>query len=89
MALRAADGSVSAFIEAKFWAPLAHHQPVTYWESLPMDRGTALLFVAPKPRVYENWLWNELVQRLSDAGHTLNERAEHDGIIAATATGGS
>ncbi|MYD37159.1 MAG: hypothetical protein F4X20_09215 [Dehalococcoidia bacterium] len=85
MALQDADDNVSAFIEAKFWASLTHHQPVTYWEALPADKSTALLFVAPKSRVDENWLWDELVQRLSDAGHKLNERTGHGGLITATA----
>ena len=87
MALKDTDDRVIAFIEAKFWASLTYHQPVTYWEALSNDRPTTLLFVAPEQRLGENWLWDELVQRLSDAGHTLDECTEHDGLIAATATG--
>ena len=46
-----AAGQVQAFIEAKFSAPLTHHQPNTYWQRLPPDRATALVFLAPADRL--------------------------------------
>ena len=45
------DDDVVALIESKFWAPLTRNQPVTYWEALPADQPSALLFLAPSDRI--------------------------------------
>ena len=63
--------NILALTESKFWASLTPHQPVTYWKSLPADKPAVLLFLAPKSRVDDGHLWNELIDRLSDAGHEL------------------
>ena len=88
MALFDNDGAVSAYVESKFWAPLTHNQPVTYWETLPADRRTVLLFVAPQSRVNENELWAELVGRLRDAGHELGPADIGGRLIVASAKDG-
>ena len=67
-------GNRVAFIESKFWAPLTHSQPVTYWKELADDRPGVLLFLAPATRLArtdEESLWDELVKRLRCAGHEL------------------
>ena len=79
--------NVVALIESKFWAPLTRNQPVTYWEGLPNDRPAVLLFLAPEYRVENPSLWNELVERLRDAGHQLGEAVEADGVRMASANG--
>ena len=86
MALEDSDGNLSAYIEAKFWAPLTHHQPVTYWEALPKDKRTVLLFIAPKIRVDEEYLWNELVSRLQEAEHHLEPAVRSKAGIYAKST---
>ena len=68
-------GNRVAFIESKFWAPLTHNQPVTYWKELADDRPGVLLFLAPAARLArtdEESLWDELVKRLRCAGHELD-----------------
>ena len=84
MALFDHDGAVSAYVESKFWAPLTHNQPVTYWEALRKDKRTVLLFVAPKPRVDEDSLWDELVSKLREAGHQLGPATKGERVIAAS-----
>ncbi len=71
MALHDSEDNLSAYVESKFWAPLTHNQPVTYWEALPTDRRSVLMFLAPKYRVDEPSLWEELVSRLREKGHKL------------------
>ncbi len=66
-------GDKVALIESKFWASLTHHQPVTYWQSLPVDKPSVLLFLAPGYRVEQGLLWNELKDKLRDAGHELSD----------------
>ena len=46
-----ADGEIQALIEAKFWASLTHNQSNTYWERLPSDAPSALVFLAPTERL--------------------------------------
>ena len=68
------DGRCLAFVESKFWAALTPNQPVTYWNALPGDRSTTLLFLAPAARIAQidkDSLWSDLVKRLHDAGHAL------------------
>jgi hypothetical protein len=59
------QGQQRLVIEAKFWAGLTPHQPVTYVNRLPLDGGT-LLVIAPGAR--DALLWGELVRRCQDAG---------------------
>ena len=86
MALEDSDGNLAAYIESKFWAPLTHNQPVTYWEALPKDRRTVLLFIAPKIRVDEEYLWNELVSRLQEAEHHLGPAVRSEAGVYAEST---
>ena len=85
MALYDAAGKLTAFIESKFWASLTHNQPVTYWEALPTNRRSVLLFLAPRVRVDEGYLWNELVDKLRDDGHELSQDSGDGDIISASA----
>ncbi len=79
------DGDLVALIESKFWAGLTAHQPVTYWERLPDARPAVLLFLAPDYRVVHGSLWNELVERLRDAGHELEPAESKEGTLTAGA----
>ena len=59
------DGTKHVLIEAKFWARLTKYQPNQYLNQLQQDRQdrpAALLFVAPKSRLYS--LWPELCERV-------------------------
>ena len=67
------DDQLVALVESKFWAPLTRHQPVTYWQGLPDDKASALLFLAPGFRVNQSSLWDELVGKLVKAGHELGD----------------
>ena len=87
MALWAAEDNLSAFVEAKFWADLTHNQPVTYWEALPTDRQSVLLFLVPQERVDDDYLWDALVGRLRDAGHGLGPKTRDKNLISASAAG--
>ena len=76
-------GEVVALIESKFWAPLTRHQPVTYWETLPADKPSALLFLAPDDRINQGSLWDAITDRLDRAGHELGtSHLEHNLKIA-------
>ena len=77
-----------ALIESKFWAGLTHHQPVTYWKELPDDRPAVLLFLAPAYRINPGGLWDELVDRLSSAGHELGNPEKRENLVVASATVG-
>ena len=77
-------GEEVALIESKFWAPLTRHQPVTYWEALPADKPSALLFLAPGYRVNQGSLWNEITERLERAGHELGASHLESDLITAT-----
>ena len=59
------DGGERLLIEAKFWAGLTDHQPVTYLRRLPDHHQSALLVVAPSLR--SETLWPELMRRVSQA----------------------
>jgi hypothetical protein len=56
------DNSQAVIIEAKFWAGLTGHQPVTYLNRKP----ALLLFLAPAKRL--STLWPELLLRCTQAG---------------------
>lgn len=79
------NGAVVTLIESKFWAGLTAHQPVTYWERLPDDRPSVLLFLAPDYRVEHGSLWNELVDRLGEAGHELEPAESKEDTLTAEA----
>ena len=85
MALYDSKDNLWAFVESKFWAPLTHNQPVTYWKALPKDRRTVLLFLAPKVRVDEGHLWKEIVDKLREAGHELTQDSVDDNIVSSSA----
>ena len=59
-------------IEAKFSAPLTHHQPNTYWQRLPSDRPTALVFLAPADRL--DHLLGDLTERLKAVGFRMGDQ---------------
>ena len=85
-------GQVVAFVESKFWASLTSNQPVTYWEALPAGRSATLLFLVPAARIAridKGWLWDELVERLRNAGHTLGPVNQGKGLVSANSTGGN
>ena len=88
MALWAEKDNLSGLVEAKFWAELTHNQPVTYWEALPTDRRTVLLFLVPQPRVDDDYLWDELIGRLRTAGHKLSPAVNGKSVIAASEVDG-
>jgi hypothetical protein len=44
----ASDGSTPLLVEAKFWAGLTGHQPVSYWQRLPVEQPAMLLFLVPR-----------------------------------------
>ena len=81
------DGNLVALIESKFWAPLTHHQPVTYWQGLPDQGRAVLLFLAPGYRVDEGSLWEELEAKMRNAGHELSPADRDHELIAAHAKG--
>jgi hypothetical protein len=56
---RAADGIEKVLLEAKFWAGLTEHQPVTYLQRL--SAGGCLLFVVPAVRT--DFVWREVTRR--------------------------
>jgi hypothetical protein len=69
---RAIDGSTPVAIEAKFWAGLTGHQPLSYLKALP-ENGF-LLFVAPGMRI--DVLWPELLRRAENKGAAPDEKVE-------------
>ena len=77
------DGNLFALIESKFWAPLTYNQPVTYWQELPAQERTVLLFVAPDYRIDQGTLWDELEAKLREAGHELGPVRRDNGLITA------
>ena len=79
------DDNLVALIESKFWAGLTAHQPVTYWEGLPPDGPAVLLFLAPRSRVDEGSLWDDLVGRLHKAGHELASPDRCESLVTASA----
>lgn len=61
-----AHGGVRALMEAKFGAPLTDRQPNAYWQTLPHDTPSALVFLVPTYRLYD--LRDELTGRLVKVG---------------------
>jgi hypothetical protein len=72
------SGAPVIILEAKFWAALTRHQPVSYLKQLPSDRSGLVLVVAPAVRL--DSLWNELLQRTRDSfttGNVVHTAAEY------------
>ena len=59
------QGTERVLIEAKFWAGLTENQPIAYLRRLPGGGTSALLLVAPGPRLQT--LWAELRRRIVNA----------------------
>lgn len=78
------DGIERVLIEAKFWAGLTENQPNEYLRRLPIDRSSALLFIAPAARL--ETLWPELCQR-ADKDFTVIETATQGDLRAAAVSG--
>lgn len=58
-------GELAVAVEAKFWAALTDHQPVTYLAQLRATPPGLLVFIAPAVR--ERVLWGELLRRVAAA----------------------
>jgi len=65
-------GRESVLVEAKFWAGLTDHQPVTYLARLETVGGSALVFLAPERRL--ELLWFELARRIHESGRDVGSR---------------
>lgn len=63
------DGRARVLLEAKFWAGLTDHQPITYLDTLEKEGNGALVFVAPYRRL--EILWMELERRIRESGREL------------------
>lgn len=73
---RAGNGSEQLIVEAKFWAGLTRHQPVSY---LKRVAGGALLFVVPSART--DFVWVELVRRATAAAMTVTPTSAHAATV--------
>jgi len=73
-------GRKRVIIEAKFWAGLTEHQPVTYLAQLPSEAEGMVLFVAPKVRV--TTLWPELVRRCKEAALPISDHTSEFGEMS-------
>jgi hypothetical protein len=62
----AEDGSSPLLVEAKFYAGLTDHQPVSYLKRLPAGAPGMLLFVVPSQRL--ELLWTEVARRAGEGG---------------------
>ena len=68
--------------EAKFWAGLTEHQPVTYIHRLQKTGGQALIVFVPAARI--PYVWGELEHRCQAAGIALEEQpSENQEILHA------
>lgn len=68
------NGYERILVEAKFWAGLTDHQPVTYIERLEgVGQPGALVFIAPEQRM--ELLWVEIEKRIRASGRTLDNRS--------------
>lgn len=66
MACHDSKGDILALLEAKFWARLTPHQPNAYWEYLPHDTPSALVFLVPTYRLAATL--HELTGHLANVG---------------------
>src|SRR5438876_2125449 len=58
-------------IEAKFWAGLTSHQPVTYLRRIEAQEGGTLAFLVPEQRA--ELVWDEILRRCSSADLAVAE----------------
>ncbi|WP_147439534.1 hypothetical protein [Corallococcus sp. CA049B] len=65
---RTADGTERLLLEAKFWAGLTPHQPVSYLRRL--KDGGSLLFIVPTVRA--EFVWRELERRVRNEALSLS-----------------
>ncbi|MGA3124757.1 MAG: hypothetical protein ABSF69_28735 [Polyangiaceae bacterium] len=73
------DGSVVAFLEAKFWAGLTQAQPVDYVKRLQAVGGKAILFLVPERRVAS--LRGEVMERARASGSNPQPIGAHDVLV--------
>ena len=64
LTIRDAEGQPRVFVEATFWQGVDYAQPVALLRELPIDRPSALVFIAPRDRI--PGLWPELTARCHD-----------------------
>ena len=74
-------GAERVLIEAKFWAGLTDNQPNTYFERLPCDSASVLLFIAPYAR--QRTLWPRLRDRLAAGNISLTDVHTTDFLCSA------
>ena len=71
------DGIV-ALVEVKFWADPTEHQLATYWNELPLDRPSLLMFLVPEVRVKA--LWSHLQVEIKKRGHQIEKITRADSV---------
>lgn len=76
---RDSDRGIQVLLEAKFWAGLTPHQPNTYWDNLPGDTPSALVFLVPAYRLEA--MLGELTGRLRDVGFESGGEDRSSGCI--------
>ena len=65
------ERNLRTLVENKFWAGLTDAQPVGYFNMLPDDMSSGLLFIVPRQRV--NVIWSQLQARCQDAELDLGQ----------------
>jgi hypothetical protein len=68
------DTGAMVVLEAKFWAGLTEHQPITYIRRLPASVPSILAFIVPARRFAS--IWPELVARCQEAACGVGMREE-------------
>lgn len=79
------DGIVS-LVEVKFWADPTEHQLATYWNELPLDTPSLLMFLVPELRLKA--LWPHLQEGMRRRGHQIQEMMRSDAVFLAGDTQG-
>ncbi|WAS95264.1 hypothetical protein [Nannocystis punicea] len=72
-----AGDALRVFVEAKFWAGLTEHQPLSYLQQLQQRPEPSLLMVVV-PRARIAWIWREIRERLGGASVVWSEVAERN-----------
>jgi hypothetical protein len=85
LATFAADGTLTAFVEAKFWAGLTEAQPVEYLRRLREKGGKFLLFVVPEERITS--VSATLAERTIDGNILITNKPTDRVSAAATLSG--
>jgi hypothetical protein len=75
-------GRAVLVIEAKFWAGLTEHQPVSYIKLLPEERSGIVLFLAPAERI--SALTAQLAYRCQMAGYQTTTGADDSSFSIGT-----